>query len=294
MLLYRRLRLSTLYTFMFCTSVFATPKPDLYILIHGSFASPTHMMIYGNRLHWCQPGHKSFEMLKITSGATLINHPWSGGINLSDLVAGAQTLIVLIKKYLPTHTIHIVAHSNGGNVALLAIDALARNSHAKIIDQLILLGTPIYLHWYPTSIKAVRSIYNLFSYGDVIQPVFNHYERLLPEHNHIFNIQVTMNGACATHNHLYKADIIRLIPQFRHLFAKKDKYCLHCATGKDPIIVLDVTRDADILNDKNNIKKLFTGNQRDWLKQLKDQGAAYRKTISSFISDIRSAIEDIN
>lgn len=277
MKLYNIFSISTFCTLIFSTEVFATQKPDLYILIHGSFASPKHMMVYGNRKHWCQPGHKSFELLKKITGAHIINHPWSGGIHLSSLIAGAKELMVLIKHYAPTHTIHIVAHSNGGNVALLALDELARATTTVIVDELILLGTPIYFNWYPKSIKVVRCIYNLFSYGDVIQPVFGNYERSLPEHNHIFNIQVKMNNKPATHNELYRSPIIQLIPQFRHLFAKKNKYCLDCTTDKGHTIQIDVTRDADTVADKNHT-----------------HGSHFHKKASSFINDIRSAIEDIN
>lgn len=269
--------MSTFCTLIFSTPVFSTQKPDLYILIHGSFASPKHMMAYGNRLHWCQPGHKSFELLKKITSARIINHPWSGGIHLSSLIAGAKELIVLIKQHAPTHTIHIVAHSNGGNVALLALDELARNATTVIVDELIVLGTPIHFNWYPKSINAVRRIYNLFSYGDIIQPVFGNYERLLPEHNHVFNIQVKMNNKPATHNELYRSPIIQLIPQFRHLFAKNNKYCLDCLINNGHTIQIDETREADMLADRK-----YT------------HGSHYRVKASSFINDIKSAIEDIN
>lgn len=285
MLLDNKLITGALCSLVFCASLFSSQKPHLWILIHGTMASPNHMALYGNKSHWCYPGHKSFEALKKITHASIICCPWSGGIDVSALVAGAKKLIVLLQKHASTHTIHIVAHSNGGNVALLALDLLARNSNRKIVDELILLGTPIYLHRYPESIKAAHRIYNLFSYGDVIQPVFGNYERLLPEQAHIFNIQVTFNGAQALHNQLYKAEIVQLIPHFHKLFEKKGIYCLQCATGKDPIILPDVHRDTDILADKAKTQQLFTS-------QLKDRASQYEKTARALFSDIRSAIED--
>jgi hypothetical protein len=278
------------------------PKPSLYILIHGTWASSDRWHRVVRKLPmWYQPGNKSFEELKKRSGGMIIAHKWSGDNHLSSRIEGAKKLVSLIKKYAATHTIHIIGHSHGGNVALLALDTLARHNQFNFVHELILLGTPIYLNWYPHSLKAAHRIYNIFSYGDVIQPVGGMYERVLPEYEHVFNIQLKVNTNCPMHNQLYKVELIEQVPYFHKFFGEKNVYCLHCTTGKEPVITLDFNREQDLATDKTFTQKLLdswteirdkhagktTNNNR--FARLWHRGTQYYKTAATVVDDLFNA-----
>lgn len=287
---------------LFCNVSAVKQKPSLYILIHGTWASSERWHRIVRKLPmWYQPGHKSFEALKKRSNGTVVAHIWSGNNHLNDRIAGAKTLVPLIKKYAKTHTVYIIGHSHGGNVALLALDLLAHEQKFTLVHELILLGTPLYLDWYPQSLKAVHRIYNIFSYGDIIQPVGGMYERVLPEHDHIFNIQVKTNSSCPMHNQLYKVEILEQVPRFHRLFGEKGIYCLHCKTGKEPVITHDFDRKNDMLVDKKFIQKLTDSwietreqnarNNNSRFARLRDRWTQYRKAITTFVDDVLSADE---
>ncbi len=302
--------LRTLRTIVICCSFSVSisasfeSKPPLYVLIHGTWASAERWHRVVRKLPlWYQPGNKSFEELKKRSGGTVIAHMWSGDNHLKSRVKGAQDLLCVIKKYAPTHTINIIGHSHGGNVALLALDYLAREGRLDLVHELILLGTPIYVDWYPNSFKAVQRIYNLFSYGDIIQPVGGMYERTLPDHhNHVFNIQLKVNHSCPMHNQLYKVEVIEQIPHFHKFFGEKNVYCLHCQTGEEPRISHDVNREQDMRIDKTFTQKLLdswaeirekhaskTRNNNNRTTRLWDRGAKYYKTATAIINDMLNA-----
>lgn len=257
-----------LCSLVFCMPLFSTQKPHLYILIHGTWSAPRHSLLHGGGPQWYQAGHTTFDTLKRATNAHIIHHTWSGKNNLADRLEGAKTLISLIQKHATTHTIHIIAHSHGGNVALLALDTLIKDNPTTKIATLVLLGTPIYFEWYPASVTAVGTIYNIFSYGDIVQPVAGMYERELPEQPHIFNIQLKINNSCPMHNQLYKPELIEQIPHFSKLFGKKDVYCLHCTTGKKPVITHDTNRAEDIRTDKRFTQQL----QASWT-EIRDKHA---------------------
>lgn len=276
------------------TSAFSIEKPHLYVLVHGTWASPRHWLLHGGGPQWHQRGHESFDTLKKESRALIISHAWSGKNNLADRIEGAQTLVIELKQLAVSHTIHIIAHSHGGNVALLALETLAQEQSDIRIKELILLGTPIHLDWYKNCFGIAHKIYNIFSYGDIIQSVAGMYERLLPEHDHIFNIQIKMNDACPTHNRLYTKEIMKQIPHLHKLFAKKDVYCLHCKDGQKPVITQDTNRETDILKDKQFTQQLLeswadireryaseTQNNNDRLTRLRDRWSKhYQKTVT--------------
>ena len=65
---------------------------------------------------------------------------WSGGLSDRDRIAGAEQLRKMINDYdfAPGEQLNIIAHSHGGNVALLASQMQLNHP----IDNLITLGTP--------------------------------------------------------------------------------------------------------------------------------------------------------
>lgn len=58
------------------------------------------------------------------------------------------------------------------------------------IEKIYLLGTPVCVEKYHPQMKVVGSLLNLFSGGDLIQPVLGLYQRQYPLHDRITNIEI--------------------------------------------------------------------------------------------------------
>jgi len=96
--------------------------------------------------------------------------PWSpSGDNDKDRSAAAAKLANFINnyKFQPGEQLNIVAHSHGGNVALLAA-GLGLNHP---INNLVTLGTPF---GYATKSSGVKNWYNVTGSGDDVQPKASH------------------------------------------------------------------------------------------------------------------------
>jgi RHS repeat-associated protein len=96
---------------------------------------------------WYNPHDWNYSHSPLTSEAQSYFHDpavgflyWSGGLSDTDRIAGAEQLRKMINGYnfAPGEQLNIIAHSHGGNVALLA--SQMQLDHP--IDNLITLGTP--------------------------------------------------------------------------------------------------------------------------------------------------------
>ncbi len=230
---------------LYCSSLFfglfsseiktATTKPqnspylssemvEHWILIHGTFARV---------LPWYKQGGSGYEALSRTltsHNKNFVLHPfsWTGYNNHQARTKAAQELQDLlqqlsINKY---HTIHIIAHSHGGTVALLAAHMLSVKDPLIRINEIFTLGMPVHAHWYPKAWDAIDTVYHLFSYGDFIQPVLTIFERMLPNESNIYNLPVKKNNEGLWHETLRSADVIMQLPTLHTLLTKKEQYCL--------------------------------------------------------------------
>ena len=109
----------------------------IIILIHGTWA---------NESPWYLPGDGFFECLQAhvaKQGASVVPFCWSGNLNHASRRTAGTALVQLIKSYPADKPIVIIAHSHGGNVAIIASQILAKEQPiAHTIDKLYLLGTP--------------------------------------------------------------------------------------------------------------------------------------------------------
>lgn len=87
---------------------------------------------------------------------------WSGYNADPHRRAAAKSLKAWIDNH-PCDKLTLIAHSHGGNVALLATREGAK------IDRLILLGTPIRADYTPVLQQIGKSIANVYSFGDHMQ-----------------------------------------------------------------------------------------------------------------------------
>ena len=222
----------------------SSEKIEHWILIHGTFARV---------FPWYKKGGSGYEALAqalTNSGhGKFILHSflWSSYNSHPARLKAAEELKELLQQLSTNtyHTIHIVTHSHGGTVALLAAQMIAehptsltesyeghrsengsRNSPIRI-HELFTLGMPVHVDWYPRAWNVIDRVYHLFSYGDFVQPVFTMFERMLPEAPHVYNLPVKKNNEGLQHTTLRSPDILMQLPTLRTLFTDKGNYCLH-------------------------------------------------------------------
>ena len=241
----------------------SSEKAEHWILIHGTFA---------RALPWYKKGGSGYEALSKTLASqnkNFILHPfsWTGSNNHQARTKAAQELQELIvqlsaNKY---HTIHIIAHSHGGTVALLAAHMLAdhQSKDTVRINELFALGMPVHANWYPKAWAVIDKVYHLFSYGDFIQPVLTIFERMLPEEPNIYNLPVKKNNEGLWHDTLRSADVLIQLPTLHILLTTQGSYCLHLDTkSKDtPFFTADSytveEKEKDLAIDHAYIKQIL-------------------------------------
>lgn len=128
----------------------------MVVVVHGTFASQAGW--------WRWPSPFTRYLDGVTGGGVYKAHDffmWSGGWRDADRRAGAAALETWVQTH-PAPDLTIVAHSHGGNVAMLA------TRRGVTINRLILLGTPIRTD-YPPDLRHVGVLYNVYSFGDSIQ-----------------------------------------------------------------------------------------------------------------------------
>lgn len=208
----------------------SSEKIEHWILIHGTFARV---------LPWYKKGGSGYEVLSralTAKNQPFLIHPfpWTGYNNHQARTKAAQELQELLQQLSANkyHTIHIIAHSHGGTVALLAANMLATAvaKDAPRITELFALGMPVHADWYPKAWDSIDTMYHLFSYGDFIQPVFTMFERMLPETANVYNLPVKRNNEGLWHETLRSADILIQLPTLHTLLTERGSYCLHLDT----------------------------------------------------------------
>ncbi len=193
---------------------FTTTHPkDIYIIIHGTWATP---------YAWHMPGGDFHDTL-----AQSVAHPqnhvsfflWSGKNNHKKRLDAAEMLAEIIKELAveQDNTISIIAHSHGANVGILATHLLAQDPENPIkIDRFFALGVPVCSKTYMPDMNVINHFYNMFSYSDLIQPVLGIYGREFPAHERIANIRILIDGLEPIHSQLHSTTIAKWLPKIHH------------------------------------------------------------------------------
>lgn len=233
-----------------------TCLPPITVWIHGTRLLP--QVIFKN-FFYSKPGlnhyanlgpqfhqHKIAQMLiksdpEHFAADTFYLFGWNGKLSFKERELAARKLYTDLrtvrteykKRYGATPSIQIVAHSHGGNVALL-LDKVKDPSDTEFaIDQLILLATPIQkqtAHYAHSSLFG--KIYSLYSMLDILQvidpqglnkevkaPLFS--ERYLPRHEKIEQVAVKLNNRSLMHIEFVKLDFLSQLP---HILSKIDDW----------------------------------------------------------------------
>lgn len=198
----------------FHLSVFVQAK-SACILVHGT---------WGQGGAWYRHGGDFYTELEKSVGLftdELISFAWSAH-NTADArrAAGAQ-LAFEIMKY---DFVIIIAHSHGGNVVHCASHYLAQsgNAYHKKIKKLYTLGTPVDQNMQP-NMDVIEHYYNLFSFGDLVQPVFNFYGRVYPAHERIANLAIRFEYRHMDHDEVHHPIVAHWILFIHEFFVQHEK-----------------------------------------------------------------------
>jgi len=132
------------------------PSQAMLIVIHGTGAA------YETWWRW---GSDFTAFLNSIAGTVYKGSDpfsWNGYLDELSRDVAATNLVGWIKAH-PTNHLTVVAHSHGGNVALLA------SRRGAVINRLVLLGTPIDTKYTPNLVSSIDMLHNVYSHGDKIQ-----------------------------------------------------------------------------------------------------------------------------
>jgi len=101
----------------------------------------------------------------------------------------------------------------------------------------------------------VRFIFNFFSFGDQVQPIFNLFKRDIPSSDRSANIAITIQKREPTHERLHHPlialhipDVIKINPELRTLLTEKP-HTLHLVYGQPMRYEEDYNRHERVLAD---------------------------------------------
>ncbi|HRN78192.1 MAG TPA: hypothetical protein PLU71_03055 [Candidatus Dependentiae bacterium] len=161
---------------------------------------------------------------------------WSGKLNAEIRAQTARVLYAEIKKLVTAYKleygyapqIQLITHSHGGNVALNL--ATVEDETPFIIDTLVMLACPVQTKTMDLiGSPMFEHVYVLYSSLDIVQiiapqlrkkhcsskhaikfPPFSH--RRFPNHPHVTQAKIKINGRAIFHNEFNKPYFLRLLP----------------------------------------------------------------------------------
>lgn len=157
---------------------------------------------------------------------------WSGKLSFREREQSARTLYLDLKELRTAYkkiqgtepTINILAHSHGGNVALLLEHVKDPDDTSFFINNLILLATPVQTHTlHYCRAPLFGKIYSLYSFLDVLQvidpqglnraikaPLFS--ERIFPCHEKLAQVAIKINDRSIMHMEFILPTFLKRLP----------------------------------------------------------------------------------
>lgn len=238
---------------------------QVWRIIHGTFAKDAS---------WYQPGGDFYETLKkcIPPHAVIKSVTWSGKNNDEDRLEGAHALIMDMATYdLPDDEHYLIGHSHGCNVGMLAIKELAKINSPYKIHSFFTLAPPICRIAYQPEMSHLNNLYNFFSFGDRIQPVFQLFCRTYEPHPNIWNIEVTLDNRHPDHGLMHHPSLAQLLPKLHTLSLENEQSLIHFYTDKKAHIEKDYNREKKLKDDKRFTEHMLTALQ--FIRTYKQQKA---------------------
>lgn len=195
------------------------------IIVHGTWAA---------QHEWHKPdGQFCKSLLSRIQECKISSFIWSGKFDRNERVYAAKNLSDVINQ-IPQHIkVILIGHSHGGNVALLA-------SHAsrRLIDHIVLLGTPIMPAVHVPHTEKYGFITNIFSAQDKIQAFALTTQRTV-DWPRSCNIRLQgILGIEFDHPGLHAPVVALAIPKFLTVQDKQPRVAIF-APDKEPILSMD-------------------------------------------------------
>lgn len=224
---------------IFCIQMLALSAKPFYVIIHGTWCRP---------FSWHMPGGDFYDALvHATDSISVSFFIWSGNNNHQDRIKAAQQLVEHLAICVPPNAeLTIIAHSHGANVAILASHIMECQKNPYIIHHFYALGTPVSTVSYFPNMHIIRSFYNIFSFSDMVQPVFGMFKREFPPHERISNLCITINGKEPSHSELHSPLVASWLPHLPHTLQSFNTKpgIIHFYTDKPPIYQIDELRSV--------------------------------------------------
>lgn len=234
----------------------------VYIIIHGTWAAASD---------WCMPGGDFYDA--VTESAQKLNASvcfliWSGANSHSARSKAAQQLVNMIQLHPPETSINLIAHSHGANVGIVASQLLAQEKDNKhMIHSFYALGVPINTEQYLPDMNVISYFYNIFSFGDFIQPILGVCDRQFPPHERIANIRITIDGKEPNHSELHGPVVGTWLPLIHKKLAEntvgnfasfdfQQPGIIRFSSNQPPWYEIDLQRDLLIEEDRLLMQKL--------------------------------------
>ena len=174
---------------------------NVCIIVHGTWAS---------KESWHQPGGDFFEAVKLSQSARkydqVISFVWSGKNNDYERFQAGLQLAEMIDGF---DSVTLIAHSHGATVGIIASQLLYEQYQFYgapadyQIKRFYALGVPVNKYDVLPNMNVIEHFYNLFSFEDLIQPVFGVFGRTFAVHDRIANLSVTINGRAPSHSEIH-------------------------------------------------------------------------------------------
>jgi hypothetical protein len=191
---------------IYCVSLFlfsVLQAQHTFILVPGTWSSGAS---------WYRPGGSFFEAFKknaLLMDTSVVTFVWSGENSHQARVGAARKLAQLISCY---DSVHLVTHSHGSNVGILATHFLSQLHLDGKVHYFFALATPVLAEEYFPNMNRVHYFINFFSLADKVQTSFGLFQRTFPKHERIANTRVMIEKVQPTHSGIHDQIIGSWLP----------------------------------------------------------------------------------
>lgn len=255
-----------------CITVLSVHPKPFYLIIHGTWCRP---------FSWHMPGGDFHTALtKATDPISVSFFIWSGENSHAARLKAAEQLVEHIALCVPPDAeLHLITHSHGSNVGILASHIMAKqpDKYHKIAH-FWALGTPVSTTSYFPDMNVITYFYNMFSFSDMVQPVFGIFKREFPKHERIANICVMIDGQAPSHSNLHSPIIAHWLPQLPTKFTYENPGIIHFYKDKPPVYEIDKYRT---LRQQRDMMMLVNFKRRIVIDHSSGDSSAFFFTIRS-------------
>ncbi len=227
------------------------PRKHVFF-VHGTF---------GHDQAWYQKNGDFYNeyVAQIATSVVVYSFSWSGRCSHEHRLQAAHSLArkILLSCH-PSDDITLIGHSHGANVCIMAVNELVKKHPMYKIKRVISLATPVsYDPLYTPNMKCIDRLYHFFSFGDLVQPVFNFFERVFESHPRIWNIAVKIDGKFSGHSDLRSPIMVSFLKQVDMYKLENDTTLIHLKSDGTFSFECDHQRLQLLMLEKENFSMIF-------------------------------------